>query len=309
MVERNALTQSGISVIVITRNRRDDVTRCVRSLLASTYPEVDVIVIDNASEDGTSEHLMTQFPNIVVIVSPINLLPAAAVNLGAANSSGGYILAMADDNVVDRDMLTELVAAARSTGAGIVGAKNFFMQDPERIWSFGSEFNLTTGICSNPHTGELDRGQCSELWEPDSVQNVLLISRRAFNLLGGFDAANFPIHNEEADLCFRARMLGIGVVSAPKARVWHDVPLAGEALKLGARDFTVDSPLRAYYTARNRALLVRKYGRRWQWCVFAAVFHPLASLVYGVVMLSKRNRWALMWAYLRGTAAAYSGRC
>ncbi len=297
--------QPSVSVIVITHNRRRAVADCLRSLLASTYPLHQLIVVDNASTDDTREYLAREFPDVTVIAAPSNLLPSAAVNLGAARASGTYLLAMADDNVVDKAMIAELVVAAETTGAGIVGAKNFFKQEPERIWSFGCRFNLTTGICRNPHAGEMDRGQCTELWEPDAVQNALLMTRSLFDDLGGFDATDFPIHNEEADFCYRAKRTGARIVSAPRARIWHDVSPRGEWLKVGTRDFTVDSPMRAYYTARNRVLLVRKYGKRWQWRIFATLFHPLASAVYAGAILGKQNRWSLMKAYLRGTAAAY----
>lgn len=295
-------TAQSVSVIVITRNRRDQVLRCIESIYSSTHSVEELILVDNGSTDGTVDDVQQRFSDVRLLSARRNLLPAAAANMGIAASRGAFVLAMADDNVVDSDMIRRLILTAQELNAGIVAPKMLFLNDPNRIWSVGARLSLWTGICRFPFAGQMDKGQC-RLWTPDSVHNALLFARWTLDRVGLFDAENFPIHNEEADICVRARKAGIRVVTDPTARLWHNTPVRGSPLPIGSRDFSIESPLRAFYTARNRILLVRKHGSRLQCAIFLLVFLPPMTLLYcALILLSPRPSHRLK-AYLRGTLA------
>lgn len=292
-----------IAAVIITHNRKEKLSECLESLFRSTRALDEILVIDNASTDGTAEHLLNRFPSVRLISPGKNLLVSAAANLGIRSCSSDYILVIADDNTVDEAMVEELVEQTEHFGAGIAGPKMFFRDDPQRLWSVGARISFTTGICRHRAAGQIDHGQCDDVWEPDSIHNALFLARWALKKIGGFDESNFPMWNEEADLCTRARRAGVRVITVPSARLWHDVDSRAEAIRVGSRDFGVENPFRAFLTARNRIVLIRKHGSLVQRLVFHGLFLAPITTAYLLIILTKSNRPAVLSAFLRGTWA------
>ena len=309
LVEPSEPSQTGaIAAVIITHNRKEKVSQCLDSLLRSSRRPDEIFVVDNASADGTYEHLRHNYPDVHVLSPGKNLFVSAAANLGILASSSQYILVLADDNTVHEQMVEELFNTTRQLGAGISGPKMLFRDDPQRLWSVGAMISLTTGICKHRGAGQIDVGQCDEIFEPDLVDNALFISRAALDKIGLFDDKNFVMQNEEADLCTRARRAGIRVITVPSARLWHDVDSKAETVRVGSRDFGLDSPFRAFLTARNRIVLIRKHGSSTQRLVFQLLFLPAISVVYLLIILLKPNRFPILRAFLRGTWAGVSDR-
>src|SRR5207302_10956754 len=117
------------------------------------------------------------FPDVRLIEPGANLLTSAAANLGIAASKSDYVLVMADDNVAAPEMLYHLVLGCRRLGAGVAGPKMLFQQAPDRLWSVGATISLTTSLCHHRAAGQIDTGQCDDIWEPDCVHNALLLAR------------------------------------------------------------------------------------------------------------------------------------
>jgi GT2 family glycosyltransferase len=299
-----ALRRTRVAAVIITHNRRSKLTECIDSLLASHYPFSEIIVVDNASTDGTADYLAIQYPSVSVLPQRQNLLVSAAANLGMAHSSADYFLVLADDNVVAPGMLNELLTEAITRGAGVAAPKMLFKSEPDRLWSLGAKFSFRTGVCRHRAAGELDRGQWDQVWEPDCVHNALMIARWAIDTIGPFDQWNFPMQNEEADLCARAKRNGIAVITVPSARIWHDVETTTSVLRVGARDFTVNSPFRAYLTARSRTFLVRKYGSLADKAIYMTMFLLPITLAYlAIILLGGPDRVRIARSYLTGTFA------
>src|SRR5436309_16021286 len=136
-----------VSVVVTTHNRKSAVTRCVESLLRSNYPRFEVIVVDDASTDGTFQHLSALFPNIELIRFEQEQMVSGSRNAGCKHAKGEFVFLVDDDNVVHPDAISELVKAiSDSPHAGIAGPIMYYLRAPEQVWCSGVSRNLLTSF-------------------------------------------------------------------------------------------------------------------------------------------------------------------
>lgn len=103
-----------VSVLIVTWNRREDLLRSVESALAQTYPNLEVVVLDNASTDGSAEAVRSRFPDVRVICSDKNLGCPSGRNLGIVNCRGEYIYQLDDDGWLAPDAVEKSVRAMQA---------------------------------------------------------------------------------------------------------------------------------------------------------------------------------------------------
>jgi hypothetical protein len=292
-----------VSVVIPTYNKRAVVSRCVKSVLESNYPQLEVIVVDDHSSDGTCEALRSQYPEIEVIRNDREQLLAGSRNVGVQAASGDLIFLLDDDNVVHQNAIEELATAlSRFPGAGIAGPVMYFLSAPSRVWCSGVRRNYLTSLTKIQKSDPSKLGIFSPYFTED-LPNALMVRRIVFDAIGLFDGRNFPIHYDEGDLCKRARTAGYYTVVVPNARIWHDIPPPHRALG-NSRTFHAMTPMRAYYVARNRIVFMRIHCERWKYVVFAACFLPFLTLLHMVVVLASvgqtAERYATIRSYSRG---------
>jgi hypothetical protein len=274
--------------------------------MRSSYPRdrLEVIVVDDASTDGTFEEVKNAFQDVLVIRNEKEQLLARSRNIGILSAHSDFIFIIDDDNVIAEDTIGELLKAMnRISNLGIAGPLMFYLADPSRVWCGRVKRNYITSLTTFP-----EREKCnvkiSGILESDEFPNAFMMRREVIEKIGMFDEVVFPIHNDEGDLCNRARMAGFKIGLVPTARVWHDTPLPFEE-HIGARRFHVHSAQRAFYCARNRILFHRRYSNVYEFSAFMSVFMPLVSSVYLKVILADSNspiqeRMHIAKEYLRG---------
>ncbi len=243
-----------VSVVIPTYNRKRKLARLIRSILESNYPRdrLEIIVVDDASTDGTHEYIKRLFPRVKVIRNNEEKLLAESRNIGIRASKGEYIFLIDDDNVVDKNTIRELVEfMEKHPEVGVTGPIMYFLKDPTRIGCAGIKRNYWTTITKYVGHNTRDIGQYREPYESEDFPNAFMVRRKIFEKVGLFNSKIFPIHYDEADFCQRVRKAGYKVMVVPTAKVWHDVPLPKENR---AGFFRLRNPLRAYYTIRNRIL-------------------------------------------------------
>jgi len=217
-----------VLVLVLAWNGRALTEACLESVLAFDYPKFDVLVVDNASTDGTVPALRARFgARIEVLENPANLLFAGGMNVGLQRAlDAGYdsVLLLNNDIVVDRGMLRELVACAASDPRiAAAGPKIYFFDRPETIWFAGGELPLWRGWSKHRGLREVDRGQHDLERDVDYLTGcAFLVRREALADVGLFDTG-FAMYAEDADWSFRARARGWRLVYVPAARMWHRV--------------------------------------------------------------------------------------
>ncbi len=298
-----------VSVLVISYNTRAMTLDCLASLAAETSVPHEVILLDNASPDGSAAAIADAFPEMRLIASPKNHGFARGNNLAAREARGEYLLLLNPDTLVLDRAVDRLVGFARRTpDAGIWGGRTL---DAERklnpmsvfgdqtLWSlFCRASGLSVAFRGSPFFNPEDYGG----WARDSERAVavvqgsfLLITRALWDALGGFDPS-FVMYGEEADLCRRARARGARPRMTPEATIIH---YAGAASRLRSD--------KAILVLKSRVTLARRYLPAWQrpLGLFLRRLGPFTRWVGGGLLARLTGRggpaaaaahWGAVWA-------------
>ena len=230
-----------VYIILINWNGREDTLECLRSLQRMTYSNARVLVVDNASTDGTVEAVRREFPDIELIVNDANLLFTGGNNVGishALQQGADYVLLLNNDTVVAPDFLDHLVHAAESEGrTGMAGPKIYYCSshhpvsdgrthEPQRIWFAGGKIEWWKGWTSHIGIREIDHGQHDHPSETAYLTGCcLLVKREVIDTVGLLDDAYF-FYGEDADWCVRASRAGYKLLYTPGAVIWHKLSVS-----------------------------------------------------------------------------------
>jgi GT2 family glycosyltransferase len=280
-------------IILLNYRRPEETIACIESIRRSTYTDYEILVVDNASSDGSPDRIRSQCPGIQLLQNSENLGFAAGNNTGLELFKSGsypYALLLNNDTEVAPDTLAALMTAMRSNpAAGILGAKIYFYDRPNILWFAGGAVNPGSGAVSHRGMLETDRGQYDRAGSCDFVTGCCLLVRRAVvDRIGLLDPAFFA-YFEDADFCLRARRAGFDVRYEPAARLWHKVSSTTQW----------DSPVYLYFTLRNRLILVKKNS------TFLKSLPYLPALIY--FYARQFTRLLLKWRNLPGARAAWLG--
>lgn len=226
-----------VSILIVTYQCREAAHKCLASVYASTSGvDYDVIVVENASDDGTAEMVRTAFPQARLIALDENVGFAAGVNLAAEAAEGKYLLLLNPDTVVHEGAVQNLVAfAERRPEHGLYGGRTLKPDgtlDPgscyaqPTLWSL---FCFATMLTIAFKDSRVFDPESLGGWQRDTVREVgiitgclLLAPRRVWERLGGFDL-RFFMYAEDADLALRAMRAGYRPVIVPDAVITHEV--------------------------------------------------------------------------------------
>jgi N-acetylglucosaminyl-diphospho-decaprenol L-rhamnosyltransferase len=226
-----------VSVVVVTYRCRDVARACLASLYEGTGDvSFEVIVVDNASGDGTEAMVSEEFPEARLFALDHNLGFGQAVNLAAEQARGEYLLLLNPDTVVHAGMVEKLVGFARGLPEpAICGGRTLRPDgrlDPGSCWGAPSLWSLFcfASVLSTAFKGSrVFDPESLGGWKRDSVRDVdivtgclLLVPRALWHDLGGFDP-RFFMYGEDADLALRAARAGVRRVITPSAVITHEV--------------------------------------------------------------------------------------
>jgi GT2 family glycosyltransferase len=220
-----------VSVLITTYNSSRYLQRCLESIASQSYPHVEAIIVDNASADGTREMLASSPLEATAVYNQTNRGFAAAQNQAIRAAKGTWLLSLNPDVVLDRNFISELVRAGElDSSIGCVCGKLL-------RWHAGatSEFSSTidsTGIYFTPNLRHLDRGaEENDTGRYEKLQYVFgatgaaALYRRQMvddvSVEGEFFDEQFFAYREDADVAWRAQLMGWKCVYTPKAIAWH----------------------------------------------------------------------------------------
>ena len=212
-----------VSVIIVNLNSVDDTRTCLESLLAQDYPSelVELIVVDNASTDGSLEMLASEFPSVRVLPQDTNTGFSPAVNTGARAATGECLVLVNNDARIEPDFVRELVRAYDpATGAVCVaghivswdGSTLDFGEGAVNFYGMGQQLGYGTPI----DTAAIEDGR--ELLF--ACGGAMLVNRQVFLDSGGLDE-DFFAYFEDVDFGWRLWVLGYRVVLATRAKAYH----------------------------------------------------------------------------------------
>lgn len=226
-----------LSILIVSYNTREMTLACLASVFAETKGDFELIVVDNASTDGSADAIAAAFgadPRLRLLAEPRNHGFAGANNLAAGLARGRRLLLLNPDTVVLHGAIDRLAAFADARPeAGIWGGRTVFADgrlNPTSCWArptAWSAFCRLAGLTGLFPRSARFNPEAMGAWPRDAEREVdivtgcfLLIGRETWEALGGFDPA-FVMYGEEADLCLRARRLGVRPRITPAATIVH----------------------------------------------------------------------------------------
>ena len=232
-----------VSIVIPNRDSFELMERLLADLFERTdYPDFDVVVVDNGSSDPRVPRLYERYAatgRLVYEIKPASFNFAAMVNRGASLARGDAVLLLNNDiSVLDPDWLGEMVACLAFPGTAIVGARLLF---PDK-----SLQHAGVGLGLGGYAGHwyykadpCDPGPMGRLQVRNGLTAVtaacMLVTRSAWDRLGGMDDVAFAVAYNDVDFCARARELGLGVVWTPFATLLHHESLSRGSDMIGEK--------------------------------------------------------------------------
>jgi GT2 family glycosyltransferase len=239
-----------VSVIIPTYNGKALLAVCLPSLRDQSYPadRFEVIVVDDASGDGTVGYLAAKFPEVRVVALAHNSGFIAACNAGVAAARGEILVLLNNDTEAEPGWLAALVAALlEHPEAGSAASKMLLFDRRDTLHTAGDLMGKD-GIPRNRGVWEKDVGQYDQdRWVFGPCGGAAAYRRDAWQQAGGFDPALW-MYMEDVDLAWRLQRLGWRSIYAPEARIYHQLSATGGGV------------LASTYTGRNTLWVI---ARNW----------------------------------------------
>ncbi|MBI2637154.1 MAG: glycosyltransferase family 2 protein [Parcubacteria group bacterium] len=214
-----------VAIIIVTYNGSRWIRKCLASVFRNEYDGgYDVIVVDNASTDGSADIVEQEFPEVAVIRSAKNLGFAGGSNLGikeALRHIYEYILMLNQDTEVEPNFLSEIVRVASPDDVGIVQGMLVLGDERSLTNNAGNALHYLGFGFVKHYREPLEQWANREPFEIGYASGaVLLVKRSVLEEVGILDEKFFMYH-EDLDLCWRARLAGYRIMLAPAAVAYH----------------------------------------------------------------------------------------
>ena len=237
-----------IAVVVLNFKVKKSALKCIDSVKKSVTDELEIILVDNASNDGIKDKIGS---GIKFIQNQNNRGYSGGNNVGikkALEDGVEYVLILNPDTIIDKDCIKNLLEGMERNQVQIVGPKIYF-SNSKKIWYVGGIMDLENVIGKHRGVDEEDRGQYDKEMKTDFVSGAaIMIKKEVFKKIGFFDERYF-LYYEDSDFCYRAGQEGFKIMYLPKAVVYHE----------NAKSTGLGSPLQDYYITRNRMLFASKF--------------------------------------------------
>lgn len=258
---------SKVAIIILNWNGKKDTIECLESLKHITYPNYEILLVDNGSTDGSVEYFRERYPDIEIIENEKNMGYAEGNNVGirrVMKNGADYMLLLNNDTVVDPEFLGELVNVAENNlRIGFAGPKVYYYnydQKKDIINFAGGKLDMWKGRTYHIGLNEVDSGQYDEIKEVDYVEgSCLLLRKEVIKEIGLLDPVYFA-YWEENDLCMRGNKAGYISIFVPKAKIWH---------KIAASNINKN---KIYYLTRNQFWFIKRYATWNQYLLFLLYF-------------------------------------
>ncbi len=211
-----------ISVIVVNYNGKHLLKGCLESLYNQSFKNLDIILVDNASKDGSIEYVSTAFPDVKIVSLPANIGFAGANNEGFKQAKGHYIMLINNDAEVDKNCIERLHDAMEAHPDVGIGATKMIVYGKNIIDSAGDGF--TTNLKGFKRGEGMSSSHCYNREELvfGACAGAAIYRRTMLEEIGFLDEDFFLIQ-EDADLNFRAQLAGWKAIYVPSAIVHHKV--------------------------------------------------------------------------------------
>lgn len=280
-----------ISVIILNYNTIDVTCEFIESTKKLTYPNFELILVDNASQEDPTKVISEKYPDVKLIVNKKNLGFAGGNNVGLQAARGDYYFIVNNDTEVTPNLLEELLKPfGIDPQIGVVSPKIRFFSEPNIIQYAGfTEINPFTGRNKLIGLKEMDYGQHDTSGYTAYTHGAAMMIRKSVVQQVGFMPDIFFLYYEELDWSAHIRREGFKIYYQASALIYHK-----ESISVGK-----ESVLKVYYQNRNRILFMRRNSTTTQF-VFFLLFLTLVIIPKMVFIYSANGRFKHLHNFFRG---------
>lgn len=286
-----------VVVIIVIWNGLADTLECLRSLFQDGYPNLEIVLVDNGSTDGSVEVIREkQFP-VHVINAGSNLGFTGGNNLGlveAQRLGARYVFLLNNDTTLEKGVIRALVDAAEAhPSAGIVAPVMHYYNTPADIWFAGGQLVIRKGEAT--HDQSFHPGRNGAPYPTAWISGCAMLVRAvAIEHVGGLDD-RFYLTWEDVDWSVRMKRAGWFLLVVPKARIFHKCAKSGEKLK----------NIGSYYAVRNSLLFASKHAGAGYWSAMANI---ISSHLRAGLRSRDENKVRILSTTFEGLLAHILGR-
>jgi GT2 family glycosyltransferase len=270
-----------VAVVICNWNKREYLEKCLDAVFQSSYTNIQVYVVDNASSDDSVRFLeQLNHPKVEVILNEVNLGGSGGFNTGvraALNGNCDYIHLLDNDVVLDHFALEELVTYMNlHAETAAAGSKLYSMDEPARLQEMGADIDWEQFHVRPHFKGCMDSAEIPEIVECDYVPACsVLIRTEVIRKIGLMDEDNF-IYWDDIEWFYRMKQAGYQVISYGKSKAWH---------KMGAANRSNTFP--TYYFWRNRVHFFARYTSGEQ---FTRFIDSLSTQLFDAIFFSNYKK-------------------
>ncbi len=244
-----------VSIVSVNYNQSEVTCDMIESLTKISYPNIEIIIIDNCSQEDDPKIIKRRYPGVILYESPINYGFAGGNNLGLMRAQGEYVLLLNNDTVVDKGFLEPLIQKFMADpGIGAISPKIRFFYDPTLIQYAGyTEINPWTMRSFAIGYRQRDKGQYNQDRETAYAHGAAMMVPMKVIKEIGMMSYTFFLYYEEADWSYRIKRAGYKIWYVHNSIVFHK-----ESISVGKLN-----PMKIYYLNRNRIVFMRRniFGR------------------------------------------------
>ena len=283
MVSDSMKISPAVSIIVLNWNGERYLGRCLDAILAQTFQDYEVIVLDNASNDGSVDAVPAHWPTIHLVKFEQNLGFAIGNNRGAKIARGRWIAFLNNDAFPEPEWLAHLVQSAQqNTEFSFFSSRIMYSEDTNLTQDTGDVYHVSGFAWPRDNNIRVQNAhlQSEEVFSPSAA--AALYDREAFLEVAGFDE-QFASHYEDVDIGFRLRLRGYRCLYVPEAVVTH----------VGSASYGRESDRTVYQVQRNVVWSYLANMPGWLYWKYLPA-HLFANLVF-LIYYSLRGQWKAAW--------------
>jgi GT2 family glycosyltransferase len=237
-------SRPSVGVVIVNHNLKDSLRETLLSLRKINYPDLKIVVSDNASSDGAQEvHLLAH-------AEEQGYARAASLGMAWLVDKTKYIFSTTNDVIFDPEMINVLVDhAEKDPKAGVLGTRIYFFDRPDMLWHAGGVVNPLHGHTRHIGWERKDHPRYGKVRECAFVTGCGYLLRSEVLKKVGFFREDFVFYSEDAELCYRFRGAGYKVLYIPEAKMWH---------KTGTT-LAKNRPVQLRYSTRNQLYLMQTH--------------------------------------------------
>ncbi len=280
------ITLPTVAAIIPTFNRKDKLCRFLDLILVQTYPDLQIIVVDSSSSDGTVDLVQKRFPQVTLVQVSDREYWSGATNAGvkvALDRQVDFILTINDDAIIVPDHISKLVDLAERHQLSILGNRIDYLTPEDLVWSLGTYSNWGTDrflkIAYNDTaiTGIPPETLSRELISVDALPgNSVLIRSTVFQQIGLYNARFCPHYHGDSEFIMRAKKRGIEVWISPKIISINDFSNDQKQLPDA---MTMTSLKYIFFNPKSHLFMLPIFYLIWQYCPRSQQLSTLWSLL------------------------------